>query len=309
VAWDVAWAKARVGTFVKQLKALVPVRLATPVTTIVSEAGVAAVDTSAQPDEEGRVWVTAYCEDAETLALRKRCQAELAKLARRMGVAPVPKFEIEAVRADWATSWTLVLPPARLAPGLVLIAEGVDYEAVEGERVLRLEAGLYFGFGEHPTTQLISGWITEFCPQRRVLDVGCGTGVLAFVAAFARATSVFGVDIDVPSVESAQRNAAKNGLNELCEFSGDALETVSGQYEVVLANIDAKTLTLLAGQLCRVLAAGGLVALTGVLEEQAAGVVEAFGRAGVAVRVIAEREGWVLLTNTPAVAQLNGRNA
>jgi ribosomal protein L11 methyltransferase len=295
---------------VKLLKVLVPARMASSLTTLLSEvAAAAAVDTGAEPDDQGRVWVTVYCADDQAAQMRKRCEPALTELARRLGVTPAPKFEVGDVRADWETSWTQLLPPARLVPGLVLVAEGVDYEAAAGERVLRLEPGLYFGFGEHPTTQLISEWVSDHCRDKRVLDVGCGTGVLAFVAAFARAKAVVGIDIDAPSVQGAQRNAAKNGWQGVCTFSADALQQVSGQFDVVLANIDAKTLTLLAPELCRVMAPGGQVALTGVLDEQAAAVRDAFAAAGTQVSVLASREGWVLLTNAPAGAQLNEHGA
>src|SRR5690606_2514021 len=138
-----------------------------------------------------------------------------------------------------------------------------------------------------------------------VIDVGAGTGVLSFVAAFAGAKSVFGIDIDIPSVESAQRNAVNNGWQELCTFCSEGLDAVREQFEIVLANIDAKTLTLLAGELVRVLGPNGRIALTGVLVEQAATVREAFGKAGLLVEVCVERDGWVLLTNTPAASELN----
>lgn len=292
----------------KQIKALVPARLASPLTTILTDAGAAAVDTSAETDELGRLWVTAYCEDTHAMTLRKRTQHALAEVARRLGVEPPPQLEVGSVRSDWATSWTQVLPPARFGNGLVLVADGVDYQAAPGERVVRLEPGLYFGFGEHPTTQVIGEWIGAHCPDKRVLDVGCGTGVLAFVAAFARSRSVLGIDIDAPSVASAQRNAIKNGMQDVCTFSSDALEAVTGTFEVVLANIDAKTLTLLASDLRRVLAPGGELALTGVLEEQADAVKVAFANAGLVVDVISERDGWVMLSNAPAASQLNESN-
>lgn len=286
----------------KQLRALVPARLATSLTSLIEEAGALAVDTSAEPDLQGRVWITAYCEEASAPALRRRCQLGLDELAQRWSVEPTPNFESQDVRADWETSWTQVLPPARLTPGLVLIADGVAFQPAAGERVVRLEPGLFFGFGEHPTTQLISEWISEHCANKRVLDVGCGTGVLAFVAAFAGARSVLGIDIDAPSVESAQRNAVRNGWQDACTFSMDALERVSTEFDVVLANIDAKTLTLVARDLCRVLAPGGRVALTGVLEEQAASVRHALASSGVTVEVGSRRQGWVLLANTPAAS-------
>lgn len=289
----------------KQLKVHVPARLSSPLARLAEEGGAAAVDTSVERDAQGRVWVTAYCEDAAAPSLGRRLRAELAELTRKLRLSEVPRVFVEDVRADWQTSWTQTLAPARIAPGLVLVAEGVECALLPGERLLRLEPGLYFGFGEHPTTQLISEWILEHCPERTVIDVGAGTGVLSFVAAFAGAKSVFGIDIDLPSVESAQRNAVNNGWQALCTFSSDGLEAVSGHYEVVLANIDAKTLTLLAADLIRVLGPNGRIALTGVLVEQAATVTEAFEKVGLSVDVCAERDGWVLLTNTPATSPLN----
>lgn len=283
----------------KQLKALVPTRLAAPLASLMSEAGASAVDTATEADAHGRLLVTAYCEAARARGIAKRCQNELSELARRAKLGDTPKVEISDVSADWETSWTQVLPPARLAPALVLVPEGVAYQAAPGERVIRLEPGLYFGFGEHPTTQLISEWIGRSCLGASVLDVGCGTGVLSFVAAFAGAASVFGIDIDGPSVASAQRNASNNGWAEVCTFASDPLQDVERRFGVVLANIDARTLTSLAEHLCRVLAPGGRLALTGVLEEQVEGVCSALSAAGVPVEVSAVDSGWALLTNTP----------
>jgi ribosomal protein L11 methyltransferase len=204
---------------------------------------------------------------------------------------------VRDVRSDWETHWALQLAPAHLAAGLVLVAKGVVYEAAPGERVLSLEPGLFFGFGEHPTTQLICAWIAEHCAGKKVIDVGCGTGVLSLVAAHAGAASVLGIDIDVPSVESAKRNAQSNGWEATCRFSSDHLERVQERFEVVLANIDAGTLSAMGGDLARVLSPGGKLALTGVLDEQTSGLRDRFAELGVPLCVSAERQGWVLLTN------------
>lgn len=280
----------------KRLAVLIPVKLARSLADQVSDAGIAAIDTS-EAEEAGKVWLSVYCEDADVEVLLARCQPIATALARRLGVSPLPQFEVRDVPDDWQTRWTLSLEPARLVPNLVLIAEGVDYRAEPGERVLRLEAGLFFGFGEHATTQMMSRWLADHCEGKTVVDVGCGTGVLSFVAAHVGASRVFGVDIDRPSVESAQRNAAYNGFGELCTFSTEPIQGVERSFDLVVANIDAGTLCLLASALVGVLAPGGGLALTGVLEEQAQSVQDAFEALGLGLEVAEEREGWVLLAS------------
>lgn len=284
----------------KRLKVLVPSAWVAGLTEALFAAGAQAVDTSTEGADAGKAWVTAYVEDAVAHAVRGRGQAYVNAAARRSGSAAPPRLVSEAVAADWQTSWTQVLPPARLAAGLVLVADGVAYEAAPGERVLRLEPGLFFGFGEHPTTQLMSAWLERYAARRSVLDVGCGTGVLAFVAAHVGARAVLGIDIDVPSVASARRNAVANGWDRVCSFASDPLGAIAARFDVVVANIEGLTLGALASELARTLGEGGLMALTGLLVEQADDVRAALAAAGVELDVVGEREGWVLLANTPA---------
>lgn len=284
----------------KRLEVLVPTSWAAGFSDHLLAVGAQAVDTSTEGAERGWSWVTAYVEEANSRPVRSRGQAHLDAAARRAGTSPAPRLVTKAVTADWQTSWTQTLAPAKLVAGLVLVADGVAYEAAPDERVLRLEPGLFFGFGEHPTTQLISEWLGRYAAGKTVLDVGCGTGVLAFVAAHVGARVVFGIDIDVPSVASARRNAVANAWDDVCTFSSDALQAVSAQFEVVVANIEGLTLGQLAPELARVLASGGSMALTGLLVEQADEVRAAFAVNRLELEVVGERDGWVLLANTPS---------
>lgn len=284
----------------KLLRVSVPNSWANALSDHLLSIGAQAVDTSTEGAERGWVWVTAYVEEASARAVRGRGQTHLDAAARRAGTSPAPRLVSQAVRADWQTSWTQTLAPAKLVTGLVLVADGVAYEAAPGERVLRLEPGLFFGFGEHPTTQLIGEWLGRYAAGKSVLDVGCGTGVLAFVAAHVGAREVFGIDIDVPSVASARRNAFSNGWEGVCTFASDALQSVQAQFEVVVANIEGLTLGELAAELVRVLAQRGCMALTGLLVEQADDVRAAFAESGLRLEVVGERDGWVLLANTPS---------
>lgn len=286
----------------KQLSVVVPSRLSGPLASHLLELGAEAVDSAPDQSQAQLVKVTGYCSEAALDSLLNAAQKTLDRLARRLGVLPVPRFEANDLREDWQTSWVLQLSPVHLGQGLVVVPEGVDYRAHTDERVLWLEPGLFFGFGEHPTTRLMCDWIAGHCAQRTVLDVGCGTGVLSFVAAHAQARSVVGVDIDTASVASATRNARRNAWDSQCTFFSQPLENIGDQFDVVLANIEAPTLCSLAAALVKAVAPQGRLALAGLLEEQLEEVCERFAACGMPLRATASLDGWVLLTNTLTLA-------
>lgn len=283
----------------KQLSAVVPASLRTALTRELLELGAEAVDSTLDPSDAGIVKVTAYCSETALDGVLNAAQAALDRLLTRLRLASPSRFEVNELREDWQTSWVMQLGAVHLGQGLVIVPEGLVYRPGQGERVLWLEPGLFFGFGEHPTTRLMCDWIAGHCAERSVLDVGCGTGVLSFVAAHAGARSVVGVDIDVPSVESANRNARRNGWQSQCSFSSQPLERVAEQFEVVLANIEAPTLCLLAAGLVGAVGPGGRLALAGLLEEQVEEVCDCFASYGMALSLHGVLDGWALLSNTP----------
>lgn len=200
----------------------------------------------------------------------------------------------ELLSDDWRTGWIEHLEPVRLCERLTLVPH-----APGGTRepdTIYLEPALAFGFGEHATTRLAAEWLLECVAAKRVLDVGTGTGVLALVAAWAGARHVTGVDIDPASVRAAEVNATLNDLHRVCEFSLAQLGELPRDFDVVIANIDALTLAALSEQMCARLSAGGKLALTGVLVEQAEEVTHAFRHQGLALHVHAEADGWALLS-------------
>ncbi len=158
--------------------------------------------------------------------------------------------------------------------------------------VIRLDPGLAFGTGTHPTTRMCLRWIARNPPAgQRVLDYGCGSGILAIGAAKHGAAQVDAVDIDTAAVQSTRDNAAANGV----ALQAGTPDRAQGKYRTVLANILATPLKVLAPLLCAHVEAGGHLVLAGILERQA-GELKAAYAPYCALEVSDTEDGWVLMT-------------
>ncbi len=233
------------------------------------------------------VVLTANAEDAET-------EAAFVHACTAAGI----RFEAsyQTSNDDWRLAWTHHLRPVQVTEHLRLVPSAAPPEPEPD--ALYLEPTLAFGFGEHATTRMALRWLERCAPGQRVLDFGCGTGVLALAAARFGAVSAVGVDIDGPSVEAATANARANRLSELCDFSSSRLSALGQDFGVVVANVDAITLAHAAGDLCARLCTPGYIAVTGLLEEQCQEVRAAFQRCGKALRTVESEAEWCLLASS-----------
>ena len=163
-------------------------------------------------------------------------------------------------------------------------------------RTIRLDPGLAFGTGTHPTTRMCLRWIARQGAQAgaaglgRTLDYGCGSGILAIGAARFGAAPIDAVDIDPAAVQATQDNARANGV----ELHAGLPEQAQGRYQTVLANILATPLKVLAPLLCAHLAPGGHLVLAGILERQAQELQEAYAPF-VRLAVADSEDGWILM--------------
>jgi ribosomal protein L11 methyltransferase len=164
--------------------------------------------------------------------------------------------------------------------------------APEPRRIaIQLDPGLAFGTGSHPTTHLCLEWLADELPKgATVLDYGCGSGILAIGAAMLGAASVSAVDIDPDAVIAAQANAVANHV----ELNLGLPDTAWGQYPMVVANILAAPLKVLAPLLCSHLAAGGTLLLAGILDRQTEDIQAAY-QPYLDLQVADTQEGWVLM--------------
>ena len=219
-------------------------------------------------------------------------RAILAEAARAAGFDGVPRYTTEAVaEQNWVQLTQSQFDPIRITERLWIVPswhEAPDPEAIN----IELDPGMAFGTGSHPTTRLCLEWLCEVVtPGLSVLDYGCGSGILAIAAGLLGAGDVLGVDIDDKAVEAARDNAARNRVTMRVQHSGEPLTET---FDLVVANILTNPLCVLAPAIAARVAAGGRIALSGVLESQAGQVIEAWAPY-LSLRVGATCEGWVRL--------------
>ena len=168
----------------------------------------------------------------------------------------------------------------------------------QARQIIRLDPGLAFGTGTHPTTRMCLRWIAQNGVQeQRVLDYGCGSGILAIGAAKYGATDIDAVDIDEAAVTATELNAVANHV----VLRAGLPDKAQGQYQTVLANILATPLRVLAPLLCARVAAGGSLVLAGILERQADELKAAYAP-WILLEVSDTQDGWILMTGVSQAA-------
>ncbi|HVF35779.1 MAG TPA: 50S ribosomal protein L11 methyltransferase [Candidatus Saccharimonadia bacterium] len=209
--------------------------------------------------------------------------------------------------ADWSRAWMDTYQPMRFGERLWIYPSTIDPPAAGDEIVVRLDPGLAFGTGTHATTAMCLEWLDALAHGRdatarfagaRVLDYGCGSGVLAIAALKLGAASAAGVDNDPQALLATRDNAERNGVaDRLSILDPDDPALAPGSFDVVVANILAGALVALAPRLCALARAGAPVALSGILPAQQAEVIEAYAPWCFALTAT-ERDGWVRVDGT-----------
>lgn len=211
--------------------------------------------------------------------------------------ADKPPYAVRQVpMQDWVQLTQSQFEPIQIGQRIWVVPswhQAPDPQAV----VLQLDPGLAFGTGTHPTTRLCMEWLeANVAPDKSVLDYGCGSGILAVLAQKLGAVQVVGVDIDPQAIEAARRNSAANRCNiEVYLPEQFAAMAPPARFDIVLANILAGPLTLMARLLTDRVAPGGTLVLSGILRRQAKHVMAAYAPQ-IEMTIHAESDGWIALT-------------
>ncbi|WP_423823383.1 50S ribosomal protein L11 methyltransferase [Salinisphaera sp. SPP-AMP-43] len=177
---------------------------------------------------------------------------------------------------DWASAWLAEHPPLIFGERLWIAPHSAEVAAADDAVVVRLDPGLAFGTGTHPTTSLCLHWLAaQDLTGKRVVDYGCGSGILAIAAARLGAAQVVAVDIDDQAVRATRENAVRNDVSD--RILTPAMDAIEGApFDIVLANILAKPLISLAPTLTELAAAGAPLVMAGLLSRQIEDVTSAY---------------------------------
>lgn len=245
-----------------------------------------------------RNWVVALLAadvDVEALIAGLNLPAEV---KRKIG-----ERELEVVpEQDWVRLTQSQFEPIPISDRLWIVPswhDAADFVNTPDAVVLVLDPGLAFGTGSHPTTRLCLKWLEQNlrggeCGKTSVLDYGCGSGILAIAAKKLGAGRVVGTDVDAQAITASRANA-ENNLAETAFYLPDALP--AGEFDVLVANILTNPLKALMPLLAGRVKAGGRIALSGILAEQADEVLALYSQA-FDMRLWATEDGWVCLSGT-----------
>ena len=198
---------------------------------------------------------------------------------------------------DWSNAWKKYYHPVQVGEHLVVCPSWEAYDRKPDEVVLILNPGMAFGTGTHDTTRLCMELLEKYItPQDTVLDVGCGSGILAITAALLGANKIIGCDIDEVAVKVAGENAALNGVQDRIAFhQGDLTSQVEGSFQIICANIVADVIIRLSEDAGSYLAKDGIFITSGIIDTREQDVLNALEQNGFQVIERRTSGGWVAL--------------
>jgi len=241
---------------------------------------------------------------ARDRAAAERAAAEVAEALGHLqafGLRPIGELRTRIVEeADWADAWKAYFPVMRIGRRLVIRPTWRRHRRAPDDVVLALDPGMAFGTGLHPTTRLCLAGVEALSDRgvlagARVLDVGCGSGILAIAALKLGAATALGLDTDPIAIEATRANARRNALVRRVRVREGSLPSGAASFDVVLANLIAGLLVPLADSLLNELRPGGHLLASGIFVDREGDVRGAFETAGLAVTGRTAEGDWVAL--------------
>lgn len=245
----------------------------------------------------------AYFPGADTSGARRAVAVVTEALGhlQAFGLRPIGELRVGVVQeADWAQAWKRHFPVLRVGRSLVIRPSWRRYRPAPGDVVIALDPGMAFGTGLHPSTRLCLAGIERWAESgllagRPLLDLGCGSGILAIAALRLGAGAVLGLDTDPLAIEATTANARRNRLGGRLQARRGTLPSREAPFELVVANLVAPLLVDLAEPLADELAPGGRLLAGGIHVDREREVRRALAAGGLRVLGRAEEAEWVTL--------------
>jgi ribosomal protein L11 methyltransferase len=220
-------------------------------------------------------------------------------LRKRLGELNIPaKVECIGIKEeDWANSWKKWYKPIKTGKDLVIVPEWEKYDPKPGEKCVIMNPGMAFGAGTHETTRLCASLLEEYVRENEshVLDVGCGSGILAICASRLGAVDAYACDIDPMAVKVARENVGLNHMNNVDVQVSDLLKDVpvrKGGYDVICANIVADVIIRMLPDVRKYISVGGVFIISGIIEKRKDEVEENVLKCGFAIEESRMENGW-----------------
>lgn len=196
---------------------------------------------------------------------------------------------------DWANNWKKYYKPTKIGKNIIVKPIWEEYKA-NGEMIIELDPGMAFGTGTHETTRMCVEALEENVKgDTTVFDIGTGSGILAIAAAKLGAKKVIGVDLDPVAVDSAKENVSFNDLNNIEILYGNLMDVVTGKADLVVANIIAEIIVVLAEDVKNFLVPGGLFITSGIIRERRELVETKLQEKGFKIKEVKEQGEWLCI--------------
>ncbi len=234
------------------------------------------------------------------LQLQDELQAQLRELAQIFQVGE-PKTTWELIEdQDWSSNWKEHFKPFEITKGLSIVPTWEEYQPRKDEKIITMDPGMAFGTGHHASTSLALDLIRQVmgCGRQAVsvLDVGCGTGILAMGAVLFGAAKVVGIDNDPEAVRVAGENVELNNCAHRVEITQTALQSLAQPFDCIVANIIHDVLVTMNADFKRLLVAGGDLILSGILcGAQEQNIIQVYEQSGFLLIQKALKDEWAAL--------------
>lgn len=279
-----------------------PLVLIEPVTDLMGILSGSGVEQS--PENQDGCTVSGYFEiktggTGEDQQITTSVKQQMAEVFTLYGLKPGEIWTERIENQDWATSWKQFFKTFEIVPGLVIKPSWEEFQPTADQQVIEMDPGMAFGTGQHASTALALDLMTRSCkqhPPHSVLDIGTGTGILAMASILFGGQQVLAIDNDPLAVKAAGDNVAANGLSAQIAVNAAPLETVTGSYQLIAANIVHDVLIAMALDIQRLGSTGGHVVLAGILRgEQEESIEQHYSRLGFTPLERCHREEWAAL--------------